>query len=43
MEFESVEDRDYYALKDPAHLSYGASLGGIVDKVQVVDFDAGAF
>ncbi|ODM15524.1 hypothetical protein SI65_09127 [Aspergillus cristatus] len=43
VEFESVKDRDYYALKDPAHLAYGASLGGIVDKVQVVDFDAGVF
>jgi hypothetical protein len=43
VEFKSVEDRDYYALKDPAHLSYGASLGGIVDKVQVVDFDYGVF
>lgn len=43
VEFDSREDRDYYALKDPAHLAYAASLGAIVDKVQVVDFSADVF
>lgn len=43
VEFESVADRDYYALKDPFHLAYAASLGPIVDKVQVTDFAAGVF
>lgn len=33
-----VANRDYYALKDPGHLAFGASLGPIVDSVQVVDF-----
>lgn len=42
-EFETEEDRDYYTLKDPAHLAFANSLGAVVEKVQVVDFTPGVF
>ncbi|KAF5623597.1 stress responsive A B barrel domain protein [Fusarium sp. NRRL 25303] len=37
IQFESPEDRDYYALKDPAHLAVVAELGPLVEKVQIID------
>jgi Stress responsive A/B Barrel Domain len=43
VEFNSVEDRDYYALKDPLHLAFGAFVGTVVSQVQVVDFISNAF
>lgn len=43
MEFESVEDRDYYVQKDSAHLEFVKSLGAVLEKAQVVDFTPGAF
>ena len=43
VEFESVEDRDYYVKKDPAHAAFLKSLGGVLVKPLVIDFTAGAF
>ena len=38
MEFDSVADRDYYALKDPAHLEFANTLKDVVDDLRVVDY-----
>lgn len=38
MEFANAEDRAYYVSNDPAHQAFMKSLGGIVEKAQVVDF-----
>ncbi|CAN8105248.1 unnamed protein product [Discula destructiva] len=44
IEFENEEDRKYYLEKDEAHLTFVKSLGGgLVTKVQVVDFTPGEF
>lgn len=43
MEFENVEDRNYYVQKDPAHLAFVEGLNGIIEKAQVVDFTNGVF
>ncbi len=43
MEFENVEDRDYYAEKDPVHRSFIDSLGPFVAGAQVIDFVPGVF
>jgi hypothetical protein len=43
VEFENEEDREYYVNKDPAHLGFVKSLGGVVSKAQVVDFVPGVF
>ncbi|RDW78071.1 stress responsive A barrel protein [Coleophoma crateriformis] len=40
-EFENEEDRQYYLEKDPAHLAFVKSIGGVVSKAQVVDFVPG--
>ncbi|KAF5563954.1 stress responsive A B barrel domain-containing protein [Fusarium phyllophilum] len=37
IQFDIPEDRDYYALKDPAHLAVVAELGPLVEKVQIID------
>ncbi|KAF5607439.1 stress responsive A B barrel domain-containing protein [Fusarium pseudoanthophilum] len=37
IQFDNPEDRDYYALKDPAHLAVVAELGPMVEKVQIID------
>ncbi|PGH30466.1 hypothetical protein GX50_06757 [[Emmonsia] crescens] len=42
-EFETVEDRDYYTKKDPAHLAFVGSLSAIMEKVHVMDFTDGVF
>ncbi|KAI9041334.1 Dabb family protein [Aspergillus affinis] len=42
-EFASAEDRDYYVNEDPAHLAFVKSVGGIAEKVQVIDFTDGVF
>lgn len=42
-EFENEEDRAYYIKKDPAHLAFIQSLGGVVAKAQAVDFTPGVF
>ena len=39
-EFESAADRDYYATKDPAHLSVAADLPPLLKALQVLDIDA---
>ena len=38
MEFANADDRAYYVSKDPAHQTFIKSLGGIVEKAQVIDF-----
>lgn len=38
MEFANAEDRAYYVSNDPAHQAFMKSLGGIVEKAQVIDF-----
>ncbi|KAH8694677.1 hypothetical protein BGZ61DRAFT_478261 [Ilyonectria robusta] len=43
VEFASVEDRDYYVTKDPAHHEFFQSLGPVMAKGQVVDFTPGKF
>ena len=42
-EFENAEDRAFYLEKDPAHLAFVKSLGGVIKNAQVVDFTPGAF
>ena len=43
VEFDSAEDRDYYAKEDPAHKAFVKELVEVVSKVQVVDFMPGVF
>jgi hypothetical protein len=43
VEFENVEDRDYYVQHDPAHRAFVQSLDGVMEKVQVIDFSNGVF
>lgn len=38
MEFETVEDRDYYVDTDPAHKEFKEAIGGLVKEAQVLDF-----
>ncbi|KAI0160094.1 dabb-domain-containing protein [Hypoxylon sp. FL1284] len=42
-EFESVEDRDYYAKSDPAHQAFKDYVRPYVQKLIVVDFSEGVF
>ncbi|KAM0424287.1 hypothetical protein ACHAPT_010432 [Fusarium lateritium] len=37
IQFAGAQDRDYYALKDPAHLAVVEELGPLVEKVQIID------
>jgi Stress responsive A/B Barrel Domain len=43
VEFASTADRDYYALKDPLHLEFGAFIGTVASKAIVVDFSSNIF
>jgi len=43
MEFDNEEDRTYYLEKDPAHLGFVKSIGGLVTNVTVVDYVPGVF
>ncbi|PBP17627.1 hypothetical protein BUE80_DR011591 [Diplocarpon rosae] len=43
IEFANEEDRAYYLDKDPVHVAFKSSIGGVVEKVQVVDFVPGVF
>ena len=43
MEFETVEDRDYYALHDPGHVTFKEKLIGLLDAVHIIDFTPGEF
>ncbi len=38
MEFDSIEDRDYYVNDDPTHDQFKKLAGEILEKAQVVDF-----
>jgi stress responsive alpha/beta barrel protein len=42
-EFETEEDRKYYLEEEPGHKEFVKSLGGLVEKVQVIDFIPGIF
>ncbi|KAK4221445.1 hypothetical protein QBC38DRAFT_492056 [Podospora fimiseda] len=43
IEFESVEDRDYYVATGPAHQAFVKSIGDVVIKAIVVDFEDGVY
>jgi hypothetical protein len=43
VEFANEEDRTYYLEKDPVHLGFVKSIGGVVKNAQVVDFTPGVF
>jgi hypothetical protein len=43
VDFRSAEDRDYYVKTDPAHQAFVASLGGLVNKLVVLDFIDGVY
>ena len=43
VEFENEGDRDFYVKHDEAHLAFVASLEGLVDGAQVVDYTAGKY
>ena len=43
LEFDSVEDRNYYIEEDPAHKAFQQSVAAVLDKVIVVDFTNGRF
>ncbi|KAI5460937.1 hypothetical protein BGZ63DRAFT_358595 [Mariannaea sp. PMI_226] len=41
--FDNIEDRDYYALKDPVHLKFVKWSNSVLEQVQAVDFTEGEF
>ncbi|EDU49111.1 stress responsive A B barrel domain containing protein [Pyrenophora tritici-repentis] len=41
VEFESEEDRDYYVIKDPAHLEFVKLAGEVASEVNVFDYEPG--
>ena len=43
MEFESVEDRDYYVDDDPIHKEFQELAKKVVERAQVIDFIDGVF
>ncbi|KXX82643.1 hypothetical protein MMYC01_201085 [Madurella mycetomatis] len=43
VEFDSVEDRDYYVQTDPTHQAFVNSIGDLVEKAIVVDFVDGVY
>lgn len=43
IEFENEEDRNFYVKQDEAHLAFVASLEGLVDGAQVLDYTAGKY
>ena len=42
-QFENEADRDYYLKEDPAHVEFVASLDGVIEGVQVVDYKPGVY
>jgi hypothetical protein len=42
-EFETEEDRQYYLEHESGHKDFVGGLGGLVEKVMVVDFTPGVF
>ena len=43
MEFENDEDRNFYVKLDEAHLAFVATLDGLVDGAQVLDYTPGKY
>jgi hypothetical protein len=43
LEFENEEDRNFYAKQDEAHLAFVATLEGLVDVAQVLDYTPGKY
>ncbi|KAI4862867.1 stress responsive A/B barrel domain protein [Hypoxylon rubiginosum] len=43
VEFESIEDRDYYVDADPFHQEFKTFVAPFVEKVIVVDYSEGVF
>ena len=43
VEFENVEDRDYYVFKDPSHTVFTKVAGKVLANAIVVDFNRGSF
>ena len=43
VEFESIEDRDYYVNDDPTHDEFKKLAGKVLEKAQVIDFIDGVF
>ncbi|KAK4183277.1 dabb-domain-containing protein [Podospora australis] len=43
LEFNTVEDRDYYVFTDPAHDAFLGSIEDMVVKFTVVDFTEGVY
>ncbi|KAI9757461.1 MAG: hypothetical protein M1815_000987 [Lichina confinis] len=43
VEFETEQDRTYYAKEDPAHLDYVKSVMPVLEAITVVDFAPGVF
>ena len=43
VEFENVEDRDYYVNDNPVHDEFKKLAGKVLEKAQVVDFTDGIF
>lgn len=43
VQFDSVEDRDYYVQKDPAHAAFVQSIIPYLTKPYVIDFTPGEF
>ncbi len=41
--FDSVEDRNYYALEDPVHLEFVTWSDSVAERVQAIDFIDGIF
>ncbi|KAL2057026.1 hypothetical protein ABVK25_002765 [Lepraria finkii] len=38
MEFENIEDRDFYVTEDPVHQWFVKSIGDVIEKAQVIGF-----
>jgi hypothetical protein len=43
LEFENEEDRNFYVKQDEAHLAFVATLEGLVEKAQVLDYTPGKY
>ena len=41
--FDSAEERDYYALKDPVHLEFVNWSDTVAQRVQAIDYTEGVF
>lgn len=42
-EFQNEEDRNFYVKQDEAHLAFVATLEGLVDGAQVLDYTPGNY